>query len=152
MIFYLFFTFLDDDGSYTCRVKVERSRIRFSEEFRVSVHVPPKTIPPQLNTLLDTGRVYNSFEEVAYCNALDGKPAASVTWDLPSIVHQSDYRKEVSQIDGEYMTKTTKSVLRLVPRKLYNHIIATCKVEHPSFEKPISYSVNISIECEFFQV
>ena len=66
------------------------------------------------------------------------------------ISDKGDFRKEVSQVEGEYMTKTTKSILRLVPRKLYNHIIATCKIEHPSFEKPISYSVNVSVECEFW--
>ena len=74
---------------------VIRSPIRFSQEFRVSVHVPPKTVPPQFNTLLDTGRIYNSFEEVAYCNALDGKPPASVTWELPSFVNQEKAQNNV---------------------------------------------------------
>jgi len=138
---------VSDDGEYTCRVKVHRSPLTFDKQFNVTVHVPPQTNPPQANVLVDSG-TYNSFEEVAYCNALNGKPAAQVDWILPTTIDLGDIRNEttISTDNNNYKTMMTKSVLRLVPRKRYNGLLATCQITHPTLIKPVYYTLNISVE------
>ena len=142
-------TSLDDDGAYTCRVKVQRSPLTFDRRFNVTVHVPPITNPPQANILVDTGS-YASFEEVAYCNALNGKPHAQVEWLIPPQIDLADIRKETEILVDNYKTLKTKSVLRLVPRKHYNGLAARCQIRHPTLDQPVYYNVNISVECEYF--
>jgi len=138
-------TSLDDDGAYTCRVKVQRSPLTFDRRFNVTVHVPPITNPPQANILVDTGS-YASFEEVAYCNALNGKPHAQVEWLIPPQIDLADIRKETEILVDNYKTLKTKSVLRLVPRKHYNGLAARCQIRHPTLDQPVYYNVNISVE------
>ena len=88
---------------------------------------------------------------MAYCNALNGKPAAQVDWILPPTIDLGDVRNETTVLtdNNNYKTMMTKSVLRLVPRKRYNGLLATCQVTHPTLIKPVYYTLNISVECKY---
>lgn len=79
---------------------------------------------------------------VAQCEAVDGKPAATIKWQTSLGGNHST--STTSRPDG---TVTVRSEYRLVPTPTDNGRELMCMVEQRTQERPWVYPVTLSVEC-----
>lgn len=80
---------------------------------------------------------------VAQCEAVDGKPAATIKW-LASV----GGNHSTTTTNGPDGTVTVRSEYRLVPTAADNDREVTCMVEQRTQERPWAQTLKLSVECE----
>ncbi|KAK5883276.1 hypothetical protein CesoFtcFv8_019623 [Champsocephalus esox] len=127
---------MSDTGRYTCEYATYPSG---NEQGTTTLIMLAK---PKNSVNVVTVQAETKSVVVATCEAMDGKPAATIKW-LGSVGGNHTTTNTTNGPDG---TVTVRSEYRLVPTAADNGREVTCMVEQKTQERPWAQTVQLSVE------
>lgn len=116
--------------------------------FPLSKHFPlspPLSAKPKSKADHVTVRAGKVAAVVATCEAADGKPAATISWEADGLGGNPN-TTTVPKPDG---TVTVKSEYWLIPTASHNNRDVKCKVTQSTLDNPQVFPMKLSIQCKF---
>ncbi|XP_033950526.1 poliovirus receptor homolog [Pseudochaenichthys georgianus] len=127
---------MSDTGRYTCEYATYPSG---NEQGTTTLIMLAK---PKNSVNVVTVQAETKSVVVATCEAMDGKPAATIKW-LGSVGGNHTTTNTTNGPDG---TVTVRSEYRLVPTAADNGREVTCMVEQKTQDRPWAHTVQLSVE------